>query len=89
LFVYRFFIQTMKGVYVMKYKNGVTRLINLRNVYSVFHKNKIIRFNYTAIDGNFILGSGDVTPAYDEIVWDTEKEATDELEKITKAMELQ
>ncbi len=64
-------------------------LINLRNVYSIRLKNKTIRFNYVGLEGNFVFGSGDVNPIYDEITWDSEKEAADELEKITKSMELQ
>ncbi len=73
----------------MKFKNGVVKLINLRNVGSVLLKNKTIQFNYITMDATFILGSGGVQPVCDEITWETEQEATDELEKITKAMELQ
>lgn len=81
----------MRGIYLLKYKSGIQKLIHLRTVSSVeLDKNMLkIFYTFSRIDGHTIFGSGAIESfqAHDELIWPSHERAMEEFEKIKKGME--
>ncbi len=71
-------------------KNGVVKLLNLRNVNVIeCHKNKLaFVFNTPQHEGFLLFGSGGMNSNIykEELKWETEQEAQDEYERLEKAV---
>jgi hypothetical protein len=77
-------------MYSAKFKNGITRVYNLRNVNIVeLNKNSVhLQFNTCKINSNVIVGSGSIDAELhkETISFKDEKEASANFEEITVAI---
>jgi hypothetical protein len=80
----------MKPIYVLNFGKGISRIINLRTVSSVYqYKNRItVTYNYPNSNGLLIFGSGfyEQTPHKDELNCENEEEAIQHIKCIELCM---
>lgn len=81
----------MSALYRLNFGKGISRIINLRTVSSVYqHKNRItINYNYPTSNGFLIFGSGfyEQVPHKEELNFEKEEEATKYLKDMEFVME--
>ncbi len=79
----------MPGLYLIRYTNGLTKLINLRNVCAVsLHSRRIIfQYNFPCVTGENFYARVESAPAYEMLDKPTEEDAAKEFEAIRKEFE--
>jgi hypothetical protein len=80
----------MTGVYIAKIANGITKIVNLRNVASAsLYKTTIsVEYNFAEIIGErYSEGQIASKPMKETFVWNTEEKAQNEFSKLQKNME--
>jgi len=80
----------MSVVYRLNFGKGISKLINLRDVSSVYqYNNRItVNYNYTTSNGLLIFGSGFIEQEHHKeiITFNTEEDASHHIKNIEHAM---
>ena len=79
----------MPGVFVVRFGNGVSKLIHLRNVCAVSLKHNTVTFqyNFPCVTGDTYYEKVESHPAYETIQMPSETDAEAVFEKVQKEFE--